>query len=187
MIGEQEFDHNKFSIVKKVDYEITDEEREALRQLLSQCFKDYYSQRIFHKQVPHFRLLGLYDDQIIAQLGIDYRVVNIAGKSVPIFGIIDLCVDSRFRKKKIAGQLLLDIEKLAKASKIDCIFLFADDKRIYKKYGYQEVEAVCRWLAIEDLKSLDVFERNVSDILMVKPLTKLHLDGNVIDMLGYLF
>ena len=139
------------------------------------------------KQLPHFRLIGLIDENIVAQVGIDYRVISIEGTPKKIFGIIDLCVCTKERNKGLAENLMNEVEILAKSSEVDHIVLFADDNRLYKKLGYKNISNVCKYLGIDEHKTVGVLENDLSDCMMVKDIGSNPWERGNIDMLGYIF
>lgn len=171
------------------DFEIPQEQREILRVLLHSCFRDYFLEREYNKQIPKFRYLVWDEQKLIAQMGIEDRAINIDGDIARIFGVIDLCVADGYRSNNIATNLLRMLEDLGRKNGIEFIILFADDHRLYKRNGYKLVENICRWLAIDDekFKSLDIFERPLIDCFMVKSLSQKPWKDGVVDLIGYLF
>ena len=133
-------------IIKKEEYNLTQSETVQVNKLLKTSFPGIFENRIYMKQLPHFRFLVKNNDKIIAQTGVDYRVVRVGDKVFKVFGIIDLCVESSFRKRKVAEKLLNEVVNLVKKSNGDFIVLFADDHRLYKRLGYQLKKNKCTWL-----------------------------------------
>lgn len=183
---------NDFSlqhISKKSDFEVSEKEKKELLKLLSDSFPGYFSSRLYYKNVPTFRLLAKQNDQIIAQLGVDYRVIHSRNNGpLQIFGIVDLCVSKDFQQRGIATQLLSTLEEMATESSIDALVLFADDHRLYQKAGFQNIQVTCRFLAIEELSSICILEKDRGDCFMVKNIKhNLDFKNDQIDMLGYVF
>jgi len=169
------------------DFEIPNEKRKALRVLLNSCFPDYFPQREYFKQIPKFRYLVWNEEKLIAQMGVEDRVINVGGDIVRIFGVIDLCVEDCYRSNNIATNLLIMLENLGQQNGIEFIIVFANDHKLYRKNGYKIVTNICRWLAIDELKSVDIFEQPLTDCFMVKSLSPKPWNDGIVDLLGYLF
>ncbi len=188
---------NNIQIQQIEEFRIDDNVREPLRQLLHACFPEYFATRIYHKQLPTFRLLAWDDSQLdgpkligpklVGQCGIDHRVVAFDESATTIFGIVDLCVDETARGHGVGSQLITKAEQLAKANGIDCLLLFADDHRIYTKHGFINHECTVHWLGIDEHQSLGTNHKQMGDCLMIKPLADGVTAPDEIDMLGYLF
>jgi len=183
---------NKF-VTKKVkikcrhEYALDEAERSSLREILSECFPECFSDRIFYKQLPTMRLLAFYEKRLVGQLGIDHRVISANGLPHQIFGVVDLCVTRTFRGEGIGTLLLTALEVLAGKHEIYHLIAFADHHELYKKLGYEQVNAKCRFLAIEDLSSHSVIERDESKILLIKSYKPVDFTDKTIDLLGHLF
>lgn len=179
---------NTIEIVALPEYAISAEVCSQLRILLDQCFPDTFEGRTYYKQLPHVRLLAMDEGSVVAQVGIDGRVVTVGDTIVSIFGLIDLAVHPARRGKRIAAQLLTEAERIARAGEREFLVLMADRHDLYLKEGYDRVQPVlAKWLAIEDRKSVKLMTRDLSDCFMVKPLTEKSWPAGTIDMLGYLF
>jgi GNAT superfamily N-acetyltransferase len=170
------------------DYAITAADRESLRQLLAACFDGNFRDRTYYKQVPKARSLVHSDQTIVAQLGLEDRVIRVGADPVRLFGVIDLCVASEWRGRGIASKLLSSIEGLGRTHGIDYAVLFADDPSLYRRHGYEYVPNTVRWLGIDEHRSLTILEKSQGDCLMVKALGERRWDpGAPVDLLGYLF
>ena len=174
-------------IIKKEEYNLTQGETTQLNDLLKTSFPGLFENRIYMKQLPHFRLLVKNNDKIIAQTGVDYRVVRVGDKVFRVFGVIDLCVESSFRKRKIAEKLLDEVFSLIKKNYGDFIVLFADDHRLYKRLGYQLKKNKCTWLGVDEHKTVGIIEDVLDDCLMVKEVSGQKWPEGKFDMLGYLY
>lgn len=152
-----------------------------------ESFSDYPLDRSYYKLLPQFRYLVWAGDNLIAQMGIEHRVISNTGIPLRIFGVIDLCVAPSYRSQKIATTLLQQVEELGRTSKIDFLVLFADDSRLYAENGYQRVANICRWLKVDENQTLGVGEKSLSDCMMVKQIGKPIWQDGVVDLLGYLF
>ncbi len=170
------------------EHEIPDSLCGEIAGLLETCFPGTFEARIYCKQLPHFRLLFWTDGKLVAQLGIDSRVINVDGRILKIFGVIDLCVHPEHRGRGIASQLLSKAEEIARSSHRDFLVLMGDRHDLYLRSGFLRVEpAVTRWLAIDERRTVDVFLRDLSDCFLVKSLSGQPWPAGEIDLLGYLF
>ncbi|WP_191559533.1 GNAT family N-acetyltransferase [Metabacillus idriensis] len=177
--------------IKRVyDYEIDDALRKNIQELLLECFEDDYpKERIYFKQLPHFRYLILNDEnQLVAQVGLDYRVMNLNGNPVTVLGVIDLCVTKEYRSNGLGSLLLSEIEKFSQNKLIDFLLLFADNKNLYLKNGYRSVENKCKWFKIdnENQSTLGLGIEVISE-LMIKELGNVKWHNGELDLLGYLY
>jgi predicted acetyltransferase len=168
------------------EYKLSDRVRQLLTQLLVTSFPDY-PDRSYYKLMPQFRYLVWAGDVLVAQVGIEHRVINNSGIPVKIFGAIDLCVASAYRSQGIATILLEQIAALGKTSNLDFSILFADDSRLYLKNGYQRVTNICRWMTVDEHQTFGIGEESMSDCLMVKQLGEQIWQDGIVDLLGYLF
>ncbi|WP_172299989.1 GNAT family N-acetyltransferase [Pseudoruegeria sp. HB172150] len=158
----------------------------ALVKLLDDCFSATFDGRTFYKQQPHHRLLAFENDRLVGHVGLDFRVITVGGTLYEIVGIIDLCVAADRRGLKIGTALVRASETFDVGR--DFSLLFADDHRVYEANGYQRiVPAHTRWLAIDELRSHSVIERDLHDCFMAKSLGTTPWPRGEIDLLGYLF
>jgi GNAT superfamily N-acetyltransferase len=182
-------DSDNLEIQVLIEHEIPAETIAEIAGLLELCFPNTFEGRAFCKQLPHFRLL-LWDRGVLTgQLGVDSRVIHIDGRMIlKIFGIIDLCVHPQQRGSGMASLLLSKAEEIGRMYDRDFLVLMADRHDVYLKAGFTRVEpASTKWLAIDELKSVEVIRRNLADCFLVKPLSAQTWPCGEIDMLGYLF
>ncbi|MFJ8513430.1 GNAT family N-acetyltransferase [Lysinibacillus xylanilyticus] len=108
-------------IEKIFEYEINSQLRTKLQHLLVECFTDEYpNDRIYFKQLPHFRFIAIDDkSELVGQVGLDYRVMNLNGKPVRVLGIIDLCVSKMNRLQGIGSLLLSEIDDFCEGKSVD--------------------------------------------------------------------
>ncbi|MBM7618534.1 putative acetyltransferase [Bacillus tianshenii] len=177
--------------IKRVyDYEIDDALRKDIQELLLECFEDDYpKERIYFKQLPHFRYLAFNDEhKLVAQVGLDYRIMNLNGKPVRVLGVIDLCVTKEYRSNGLGSLLLSEIEKFSENKLIDFLLLFADNKNLYLKNGYRSVENKCTWLKInnENQRIIGIGIEVINE-LMIKELGNVKWQNGELDLLGYLY
>jgi GNAT superfamily N-acetyltransferase len=169
------------------EYKLSADIHKLANRLLVKSFPDYPLDRSYYKLLPQFRYLVWAGDNLIAQMGIEHRVISNTGIPLRIFGVIDLCVDPDYRSQKIATTLLQQAEELGKTSKVDFAILFADDSRLYTKNGYQRVANICRWMKVDEHQTFGIGAESMSDCMMVKQLDKQTWQAGIVDLLGYLF
>ena len=143
-----------------------------LRNLLSICFQGAHEGRSFFKQVPSVRIVAKSEKGIIGHVGLEYRSIRINDNLFSIVGLIDVCVLPDDRNTGIASKLVRLAEIRSKNQQFS--ILMADDHRLYSKLNYFFApEASVTWYCIEDLKSHSIINRNLSNIMMIKPLSGL--------------
>lgn len=158
----------------------------AIADLLDTCFDGVHEGRTFYKQIPHERLLAWSGSDLMGHVGMDYRVVRVGEATVPILGIIDLCVSPAVRRQGIGAALLRGAEERAKGQSF--ALAMADDPRLYHQTGYSLLRAThVTFLAIDEVRCHSVISRDLSEIFMVKPLSGDTWPDGPIDLLGYLF
>src|SRR3990167_3450268 len=167
-IAMDEFDMKEVKIIRKQECDLDEIDRSSLREILNECFPDCFSDRIFHKQLPTMRFIAFYKKQLVGQVGIDHRVISVDRHFHHIFGIVDLCVTRTFSRKGIGALLITNLENLAIKCGVNHVMAFADKHELYNKLGYKNVKANCKFLAIEDLSSHSLIERDESKILLIK-------------------
>ncbi|MCA1031193.1 GNAT family N-acetyltransferase [Bacillus timonensis] len=172
------------------EYDIDAQLKMKLQQLLIECFTDEYPKtRIYFKQIPHFRFL-VFDDnnQLVGQVGLDYRVMNLNGRPITVIGVIDLCVSKNNRFQGIGTLLLKKIEGFCAGKSIDFILLFADNKKLYTNAGFKSVNNECRWLKIDDESqtTYGIGDERIHE-LMIKEVGKIKWEDGKVDLLGYLY
>ena len=159
----------------------------AIQKLFAICFSGYPSDRIYFKQLPCFRYLCWEDDELIAHMAVDHRIINNENQHLRIFGIVDLCVHPAHQHKRIASKLLRELENLGQLSGIDFLLLTASDAGFYESNGFETVHNSCKWLLTVDHQSLGVIDRTLEDGLMIKPLTSKKWKEGTLDFLGNIF
>ncbi|MEV5788034.1 GNAT family N-acetyltransferase [Streptomyces sp. NPDC052287] len=178
-------DSTVMKIETKAEHEIDSITHQKLCELLKSCFPEYPS-RTYYKQLPHLRYLAWEEEVLIAQVGIDHRMIRSGDTPLRVFGIIDLCVTSSTRSRGLASNILTQIESMACSSRVDALLLFADDPRVYLANGYRKVSNRVKWLMINDHETLGITEKPLGE-MMVKMLSDDPWDEGVVDLLGYLF
>jgi GNAT superfamily N-acetyltransferase len=174
-------------LIKIDESDIDAQLEKSILGLLIESFPALYPQdRIYYKQMPHFRYL-VYDEKVlVAHVGLDYRIMNLNGIAIKVLGIIDLCVKKEYRGKNVASDLLNEVDAFSRMHNIDFLLLFADIDGLYHKNGFVGVKNVCKWLKIDEHRTLGVGEEVVEELMIKKTGSKDWQDG-VLDMLGYLY
>ena len=159
-----------------------------LIELLQHAFPSLYPNRRYFKQLPHLRLIAYEDEQIIGQVGLDFRVMNIDGTPIHVLGIIDLCVREAVRGRGVGRALMEKVIALGEAYPIDFLLLFADRPDLYERIGFQKVSNTCTWLQINDENQTTrgIGEARFEELMIRQVGDKRWTDGKL-DLLGYLY
>ena len=155
--------------------------------LLRDAFPDYPSGRIYFKQIPDFRYLVWEQQKLVGHMAVEYRLINVDGQVVPIFGVVDLCVANAFQHNNIASNLLSELAELGKKNAVEFIVLIAKDKELYRKNGFRSVKNTCKWLLINNHQTFGVGFRRIGDDLMIKGIGTMEWKEGVVDFLGPIF
>lgn len=170
------------------EHALTRHDQDELQALLRTCFPDQLSERIWFKQLPNFRLLTYEGDRLVAQVGVEHRIVQNGDRRLrPVFGVVDLCVHPDHRNRGLADALLARLEGLASEHNVTYVVLFADDDRVYRKRGYRHVSNEVKFLGIDDGNTVGILEGSFPDIMLVKEMGKPPWPDGPVDLLGYLF
>ena len=167
--------------------QLTPEQRSSVRQLLAASFPGFFADRIYYKQVPHFRVLAAQAGALLGQVAVEHRAVRVGDAPVRIFGVVDLCVAESARHRGVGAQLVEAVHERAIGAGIEHIVLFADDPRLYERLGYRRVDVDVTYLAIDEHRSLDLRTRSLADCMMVASPTGAAWPAGDIDMLGHVF
>jgi GNAT superfamily N-acetyltransferase len=157
-----------------------------LQLVLQDCFPDY-PDRTYFKLPPHFRYLAMDGDEVAAQMGVELRVIQVAGAVLRTFGVVDLCVGPGGRSRGLAGRLLAELTEYARACGMDFIILFADDDRVYTRNGWSRVSNRCTWVQINEHTTLGIGQESLADALMVKATGDQPWPDGDADLLGHVF
>ena len=134
--------------------------RTEVLQLLGACFPGYFIERIYFKQLPHWRILAWRGKELVGQVGVDHRMVRVGDQPVRVFGVIGLCVAPRARSAGLAGALLNALESRARVGGIRHVLLFADDHRLYQRHGYRLLDAEVTYLALDEHQTLGISRKH---------------------------
>ena len=160
----------------------------ALASLLDQCFPGMFEGRTYYKQLPHARLLLRGKGVLVGQCGLDFRIIRIGDEVLRALGVIDLCVAHSRRRLGLASELLDRVDEIAKTARADLTLLFADRPGLYRRAGFQAADpARVQWLAVENIASDGMVERDLAPTLMVRMAEPKQLPSGIIDLIGYLY
>jgi len=174
-------------IIKINEYDITSELEKKILNLLTESFPGIYPKdRIYYKQLPHFRYLAFEKDILIGQVGLDYRVMNLNGITINVLGIVDICISEEHRGKGIGSKLLETIKDFSITHKLDFLLLFTDIEALYVKNNFTSVKNRCKWIKIDEHKTLGIGEEVIKELMIKKTGNKVWKDG-YLDMLGYMY
>ena len=172
--------HLEMTISESMDTELIE--------LLQHAFPSIYPNRRYFKQLPHFRLIAYEDEQIIGQVGLDFRVMNMDGEPIHVLGIIDLCVRDEVRGRGVGRALMEKVIDLGEAYPVDFLLLFADRPDLYERVGFHKVSNTCTWLQIDDEnQTIRGIGEASFDELMVRSVGDKRWTEGKLDLLGYLY
>jgi ribosomal protein S18 acetylase RimI-like enzyme len=181
-----EVDGQALEVLRMSESEIDRALSDQLRSLLQSSFPGY-PDRDYYKLPPHFRFLAMVGDNVVAQVGVELRVVRVGQSILRTFGIVDLCVKADKRSRGLAKELLTEVTEYAGACEMDFVVLFADDDRLYAQNGWRRVNNPCTWIRVDEHVTLGLARRELTNALMVKTVQgKVWPEGEV-DLLGHLF
>jgi len=85
-------------ISRVAETEIGGDLRRQVQALLQACFPGYPS-RSYFKLPPHFRYLVMTSGVLVAQMGVELRVIRVGRTVLRTFGVVDLCVRTNERSQ----------------------------------------------------------------------------------------
>lgn len=173
------------------EFKITIEDSLACNNLIQESFPECdFQGRDYFKQTPHYRVLAKENNKLIGQVGLDYRVMSLDGNPIKVLGIIDICIDSKYRNKGIGKMLLKKIDELSLefSEKIDFIFLATNIPNYFEKHGFKKIYSKTTWLKIHQHKNYGVGAEKIEDTnFMIKPINNKNWKGENLDLLGYMY
>jgi hypothetical protein len=173
-------------VLRVPEAEIGDALSNRLESLLQSSFPGY-PDRDYYKLPPHFRFIAIMGGDVVAQMGVELRVVRAGQSTLRTFGVVDVCVKPSMRSRRLATRLLSEVSEYAGACAMDFILLFADDDRLYVRNGWHRATNPCSWVMINEHRTLGLAHGEDTNALMVKSVQgKVWPDGEV-DLLGHLF
>ena len=171
------------------EFQIGENIKIELVELLALCFSETaYRGRTFFKQLPHYRLILTDENKVIGQVAIDYRIMNLNGEIVRVFGVIDLAIYPKRQGEGLGTKLMLELEKISSANQnnIDFLFLVTDKPAFYERLGYKKTKLQVTWLKINQGKNHGLTTEEVNDCdLMFKEVSGRKWSDGQLDMLGY--
>ncbi|MEZ4993220.1 MAG: GNAT family N-acetyltransferase, partial [Saprospiraceae bacterium] len=123
---------------------LTTADRKLIADLLKEGFGVYPEGKSYYKQLPDFRMLARDGAQLLGHLAGEFRMINIGGTAIRIFGVADLCVTPSRQQERIATQMLSELEKLAIKTQVEFIILTGSEPNVYKGMGFERTARVCR-------------------------------------------
>ncbi|TVR89876.1 MAG: N-acetyltransferase [Saprospirales bacterium] len=177
----------KIQIREIKEYKLDPEMAAKIAYLLQGSFSGYPRGKHFLHQLPSFRLLAESKDTLEGHVAIHHRIISCGEMIYNIFGISDLCVTEKSRKTGIATDLMTKLEQMAVEAQIDFLVLVTNVHEFYAKNGFERAENVCRWVMVQNNKSLGLVRRRVEDGLMYKKLSDLDWPNGELDLMGHIF
>ncbi|QDU36246.1 hypothetical protein Mal4_05300 [Maioricimonas rarisocia] len=173
------------------EFRITVAVHEQIRDLLEECFPEssFTSTRTWLKQLPPRRLLVWEEGELVAQLGVEHRVVRLPDGPGTVLGAIDLCVRGACRGVGLASSMLQWLLELGRTHGIDFVILFAADGRLYARNGFCRPGTRVRWLKIHELDGFGIGDDVLDELMVCELGPRRWPDGPeaTVDLLGYQF
>jgi GNAT superfamily N-acetyltransferase len=186
-VGEAGADGEAITIIRVAEAEIGANLGRRLQALLQTCFPGYPG-RSYFKLPPHFRYLAMTSGgDVVAQLGVEFRVIRVGDSVLRTFGVVDLCVAQSERSRGLAGRLLADVTEFARSCGMAFVVLFADDDRLYARHGWARVANRCSWVRIDEHVTLGIARREDPGAMMVKAVGEQAWPEGDVDLLGHVF
>jgi GNAT superfamily N-acetyltransferase len=186
-VGGERRDSEEVTVRRVAEAEIGGELDLALRSLLGECFPGYPS-RSYFKLPPHFRYIAVAaDGAVVAQLGVELRVIRVGDDVVRTFGLVDVCVGRSVRSGGLASRMLTEVTEYARACGMAFVILFADDDRLYTRNGWAHVSSRCTWLKIDNHVTIGLAQQEDPGVMMVKAVGDQAWPAGDVDLLGHLF
>ncbi len=182
----QRDDSGPAAIFRVAEAEIGPDLRLHVQALLQACFPGYPS-RSYFKLPPHFRYIAMTRGVVVAQMGVELRVIRVGSNVLRTFGLVDVCVRQGERSRGLAGRLLADVTGLARSCGMDFVILFADDDRLYSRNGWARAANPCSWVKIHDHSTVGLATAQDTNALMVKRIGQQAWPAGEVDLLGHLF
>ena len=185
-MGQQRGASEATATFRVAEAEISRDLRLQVQALLQASFPGYPS-RSYFKLPPHFRYIAMTNGVLVAQMGVELRVIRVGSTVLRTFGVVDLCVRQGERSHGLAGRLLAEVTELARACGMDFVILFADDDRLYTRNGWAYAANPCSWVKIHDHSTLGLAIAQDTGALMVKRIRQQAWPVGEVDLLGHLF
>ncbi|MCO8271607.1 GNAT family N-acetyltransferase [Actinoplanes sp. TRM 88003] len=124
---------------------------------------------------------------MLAQLGVELRVIRVGDRILRTFGVVDLCVRADSRGQKLASRLLDEVTSYAAACGLDFVILFADEDALYRRHGFARVDNPLSWVKINDHRTIGLARSVTPHEMMVRPVSGATWPTGEIDLLGHVF
>ncbi|WP_436532876.1 GNAT family N-acetyltransferase [Actinoplanes sp. HUAS TT8] len=173
-------------VKRRPEAEIDPQLHVALQSLLVACFADYPS-RIYFKIPPHFRYVVTEGPAVLAQLGVELRVIRVGEQVLRTFAVVDVCVRDDRRGQGLASRLLAEVTSYATACGMDFVLLFADNDALYRRHGFVRVDNPLTWVKINDHRTIGLARAVTPHEMMIRPVTGSTWPTGEIDLLGHVF
>ena len=175
-------------LVQIEEYNLSIQNKKQIAELLGTCFPDYPTDKIFHRQMPQFRLLAYAGHDLLGQMSVVVRNIGLNNQSYPILGVSDFCVLPSQQKKGIATSLLSAVENIGKSNNFAFLLLIASNPSFYLKKGFISCRNLCRWVMLSNEKTMGIVERCLEPALMVKAIGSTSWpQEEKVDFMGHLF
>jgi GNAT superfamily N-acetyltransferase len=185
-VGRRVSTERDVTIVRVVETELGGELEGQLRSLLLASFPGY-PDRSYFKLPPHFRYLAAVDGSVVAQVGVELRVIRVGNAVVRTFGIVDLCVRESARSRGLGSRLLAQVTEYARDCQMDFVILFADNDRIYARNGWVRVDNPLSWVKINEHATIGLATNVIPHAMMVRPVSQSAWPDGPVDLLGHVF
>jgi len=131
-----------FSIVHRLDTELTGSEDHELRRLLLVCFPyaTILLARRYIRAIPAHRwLVRAPSGELIAHAAAHDKVISVGVEELRVGGIAEVCVAHHFRGRRLVPQLLAQAHAWMESEGIPFAMLFGQPK-VYLSSGYGVIE-----------------------------------------------
>jgi len=162
-------------------------QQREIAQLLNTSFPGYPAERTYYMQLPHFRFLASFDQQLIGHLAVTHRMINAGGDPARIFGLGDLCIHQSYQQQKIGSLLMKAVEEEALLRQLDFLVLVTDEQEFYLSKGFSPLNNLCRWVSIRNHETFGIVQGRLSKGLLIKSVSGKKWGDGVVDLLGYMF
>jgi GNAT superfamily N-acetyltransferase len=174
------------TITRLVEAELGEELAEQLRPLLLASFPGY-PDRTYFKLPPHSRYVATMGGTVVAQVGVEFRMIRVGDIVLRTLGLVDLCVRQSARSHGLGSRLLAEVTGYARHCRMDFVILFADDDRIYARNGWARVDNPLSWVKIHEHATIGLAADVTPHPMMTKPVGQLAWPDGAVDLLGHMF
>lgn len=172
--------HHEIALTEAADAEIA--------ALLEVAFgqDDGFQGRSFYKQRHHLRVLAREDGQLIGHIALNYRVIRVADRLVPIIGLAEVATAPDQGGKGVASTLLRETIKIASGTQAAFILLFGDHP-IYENRGFVKQKNTLRFTKVEDNRSQEIVTMSTEALHVMAVGNQTWDDTAEVDLLGHIF